>query len=160
MNAITLAQPYATLAAHGFKRADGRRWRTACRGPIAIYAARWRAGLDCRAFKSLCFSEPFREPIYHALHVPRCLELPRGAIVGVAELVEVERIEEEADMPRYPEREFGVYSPLRYIWRLENSRALAAPIPVNLGCARSGLWQLPRPLRTAVKLMLESEVAA
>lgn len=148
--AITLAQPYATLAAHGFKRLDGRSWRTTYRGPVAIYAARWRMGLDRRAFKSLCFSDPFRVPIYHELRTSQCLKLPRGCIIGVAELVDARRIDEEEELPSSPEREFGIYGPLRCIWTLESSTPLPTPIPVRQGWARSGLWRIPRPLRKMI----------
>jgi hypothetical protein len=153
MMALTLAQPHATLAAHGFKQADGRGWKTGYRGLVAIYAARWRAGLDRRAFKALCLSDPFHDPLYEALSISRCADLPRGMIVGLAELIEAERIEDDADLPSYPEREFGLYGPLRCIWRLEDARALPSPIPVRRGWARSGLWQVPRPLRAKLKAM-------
>jgi hypothetical protein len=144
--ALTLTQPWATLVAIGAKRIETRSWGTSYRGPIAIHAAK---GMP-RDAVALCHAEPFREALARAgLH--SLADLPRGAIVAKARLVDVRptshlrqtvggRIFEPAgDLPTVAsaERAFGDYTGGRFMWILEDVVPLPQPVPVR---GALGLW--------------------
>jgi hypothetical protein len=132
--ALTMTQPWTTLVAIGAKRLETRSWSTPYRGPLAIHAARGLTGLTEAEFVALCQSEPFVSALAEAgLSDPAML--PRGAIIAVCDLVDVQRITPMDKLPPEPERSFGNYAPGRYAWRLNNVWALPAPIP-----ARGALW--------------------
>ena len=88
MKAITIWQPWASLIACGAKKYETRSWPTKYRGPIAIHAA---------AKEPRTLPQEVREALRrYAEHVGQnCLklgqldELPRGAIIATAELVNV-----------------------------------------------------------------------
>jgi hypothetical protein len=140
MKAITLTQPYATLVALGAKRIETRGWSTRYRGPLAIHAGKGLAGMTKRQFVDLLRMEPFwsvlRPLIAAELHYFRPDALPRGAIVAVADLVDILPVEQVP--PTEPERSFGDYTPGRYAWLLADARPLDPPIPAT---GRQGLWE-------------------
>ena len=75
---LSIQQPWAWLIVHGEKRIENRRWRTRYRGPIAIHA-------------SLAFDHSFasgRFPLPADAELPPIATLPRGAIVGVATIID------------------------------------------------------------------------
>lgn len=87
MKAITLTQPWASLVAAGAKTVETRSWTTNYRGPLAIHAAKGMRVDDA----ALCFQEPFAEALGRSPDErwnPRG-ELPRGAVIATAELVDV-----------------------------------------------------------------------
>lgn len=155
LKVITLTQPWATLVALGAKRIETRSWATSYRGPIAIHAAKGLADLGGeRGLAALCAREPFRAALL-AGGVTSAQQLPRGAIVAVAELVdcvptaqldgaEIGRFTHEGAPVLWvltpQERTFGDYSPGRYGWLLDGVRALPEPIPAR---GTLGLWDLP-----------------
>lgn len=156
MKAITIWQPWASLAACGAKHYETRGWPTKYRGPIAIHAAA-------------------KDPRTLPLEVREALfpyaagdlgQLPRGAIVGIAELVNVWRIvyhpgtdvnvaknieigaeslstdkhaPDFADffVPTEKELALGDWTPGRYAWELRNVKLLPKPIPAK---GQQGLW--------------------
>ena len=78
MRALTITQPWASLVMSGDKRVETRSWSTTYRGPLAIHAAkgwdvdaRWFAEEVCGRILSLTPSI-----------------LPRGAVLGLADLVD------------------------------------------------------------------------
>lgn len=141
-----MTQPYATLVAIGAKKIETRSWSTSYRGPIAIHAAK---GMPREAI-ALCHTEPFA----YALHehgFTAISDLPRGAIVAKARLADVQptsrwvfvagqRIFEPAtDLPPAlsQERHFGDFTGGRFMWILEDVRALLQPVPER---GALGLW--------------------
>lgn len=155
MRILTLTQPWATLVAIGAKKIETRGWRAGYRGPIAIHAAiglkpiggeeaLWRLCAQPAFFRAL---EPHVRVVHRRFgsESTDCIdvtELPRGAIVAVAKLVDVRPI-----TPRLPaemgfttpertyrwelteqERAFGDYTPGRFAWLLADVRPLSEPL--------------------------------
>jgi hypothetical protein len=124
--------------ATGAKRIETRSWSTRYRGPLAIHAGKGLAGMTKRQFVDLLRTEPFwsvLRPLIAAGQVnPDAL--PRGAIVAVADLVDILPVEQVP--PTEPERSFGDYTPGRYAWLLADVRPLDPPIPAT---GRQGLWE-------------------
>ncbi len=115
MRGLTVRQPWASLIATGQKPIETRSWPTKYRGPIAIHAglqddrdAMRRFGLDPN--------------------------LPRGAIVATANLVEVRRlrpIDQAATLCPHVDGRYG--------WILEDIKQLDPPVP-RVGA--QGLWKV------------------
>lgn len=120
MKALSLTQPWATLVAIGTKRIETRSWQTSFRGRIYIHAAkkfpRWAQDLAQE-------TQPFAD----VLNRPN-EELPRGALVAIANLVSIYRTETDIMMDPQ-ERAFGDYTPGRFAWVLEDVEPLQHPIP-------------------------------
>lgn len=149
VRAITLTQPYASLAAVGAKRFETRSWRTNYRGLLALHAG---VGLGpCggkRGVEELLASWPFQQALAAAGVTPELSELPRGALLAVCELVEVHEIGFALDLAEAKyglrlERFFGDYTPGRFGWQLENVQLLPEPLPCK---GALGLWHPPAEL--------------
>lgn len=84
MKALSLTQPWASLVAIGAKRIETRSWPTRYRGPVAIHASK----AFPRADRQLCITST---PFYVALkdHYRRVTDIPVGAIIATARLVDV-----------------------------------------------------------------------
>jgi hypothetical protein len=129
MNAITLFQPWATLAALGIKRFETRSWSTHYRGPLAIHAAK---GMP-RYAHAFADSPAVRYALRNVT-----LPLPRGAVVAVTYLSAVTKTE-LITAPELPlglgddvmlsQFLFGDFTPGRFAWTLKDTHALASPIP-------------------------------
>lgn len=82
IKAITLYQPWASLVVLGQKRIETRGWSTRYRGMLAIHASKafpkWVA--------DLCSNYPFTYYLGR-FGISGASELPRGAVLGVADLV-------------------------------------------------------------------------
>lgn len=144
--AISLLQPWASLIAVGAKRIETRAWPTKYRGPLAIHAS-YGDTKESRAFAQ----QPFVEGLLEA-HDLTWRDLPRGAIVAVAELTDcirftednVARIRELAEF----EAKLGIGSPAelllgdfslgRYGFLLAKVRPLPEPIPAK---GALGIWR-------------------
>jgi hypothetical protein len=145
MKGLSLWQPWAQLVAIGAKNIETRSWGTDHRGPLAIHAT--------RAFpapaKNLCMGTPFMDALMCAGY-SGTYELPRGAIVAVANLHRVGEIGRRADgavtvhgreLPiEGDELAFGDYTPGRRGWVLTNVGALKVPVPCK---GARGLWDVP-----------------
>lgn len=128
MKAISIWQPWATLIAIGAKRMETRSWSTTYRGPLAIHASKkWTPELA-----RLATEHPFRQHLIGH-------DLPRGAIVAVAELVAVYQVgngfmwsdaapKTRLPMPTFPELDFGDFRPGRYAWVFNKVRLFSRPI--------------------------------
>jgi hypothetical protein len=145
MNAITLFQPYATLAVLGIKRFETRSWSTNYRGPLAIHAAK----AFPRAERAFAASPAVR---YALRNHP--LPLPRGAVLGVCELTGVtptnlivapELPLGMADEVMLSQFLFGDFAPGRFAWTLVNIWQLARPIPAA-GFQKIWNWKAPSNL--------------
>ncbi len=122
MRAISLWQPWASLVVFGYKKLETRHWDTDYRGPLAIHAAKHKAG----AIHVQCVRN---DRIAYALNRMGhdYFTLPRGVIIGKVELCNTfsipstwvtkfcEEHEEESD--------FGDYRPDRWAWYLEHAIA-------------------------------------
>ena len=143
MKALSLTQPWASLVALGHKQIETRSWSTKYRGLLAIHAAK---GFPATARQVAYHEEPFRTVLSEAHLIPTQRtgmvpeNLPRGAIIAVAELVDVRPTEELAEQITAHERAFGDYSPGRYAWLLCNIRALPEPISAR---GQLGLFDVP-----------------
>lgn len=152
--ALSLWQPWATLLARGDKRFETRGWSTRYRGLMLIHAARqW----SLRMAKA-CYEEPFFSILSAGGTVfpARCdavrlarLGLPFGAIVAIAELVDV--VPTEGLELSGTERAFGDFRHGRYAFLYSNLFELE-PIPCR---GEQGLFRVPREVRTEVARRLE-----
>lgn len=162
MRILTVHQPWATLLARGeYKTIETRSWSTSYRGPVAIHAgATWRPWQ-----RSLCMTEPIATALRIAppdleRHRPgkapgmitERIGLALGAVVGVAELVDVRTTSRPGRFGHVPEpwvldldpveAMMGDYSLCRFGWFFEGFRPLDAPIRAQ---GRQGL-QSPNPV--------------
>lgn len=142
MKALTLTQPWATLVAIGEKRYETRSWGTPHRGPLAIHAAKGVGPLGGQeAFFDLCLSEPFHSVLSeHGYADP--LQLPRGGVVAVTELViclptETPLRELPRSIAAY-EVDFGDWTPGRFAWALDEVRKVDPPVAAR---GALGLWE-------------------
>jgi hypothetical protein len=164
MKALTLTQPWATLVGIGAKRVETRSWTTRYRGPLAIHAAKGKPRYD------LLYEEPFRQALFGDVWYPPRVtreSLPLGAIVAVASLESVRRIEADG-IPEGPlgltllranehEEAFGDYTPGRYAWVLRSVRALPEPIECR---GALGLWDVPADLLPLIESRARGPEAA
>src|SRR5262245_36031573 len=139
MKALTLFQPYATLAALGAKRRETRPWRTAHRGRLAVHACK----VFPAALRRLCEREPFRSALRHALGHADWRALPRGALLGTVELLRCTPLDDlDPDALDDAERAFDP-GPGCWAWELAGARPLAEPVPYR---GRLGFFEVPDEL--------------
>jgi hypothetical protein len=126
MKALTILQPWAFAIAEGEKLVENRTWRTSYRGPLAIHAGKAHTWMEREDPKE--WIERYGMPL------PEAGELPFGAIVAVADLVDCVRL---ADLPEelrgHPFAEGPVCWILRDVRKFE-------PIPC-IGAQQ--VWQVP-----------------
>lgn len=127
MKAITVWQPWATLLAIGTKQYETRSWATSYRGPIAIHAGKQ-------------IQIPFGNAAINKLnnHNISALDLPLGAVIATAKLVNCWRVEDLN--PSKDEMLLGDWTPGRYAWELANVKLLPEPIPAK-GHQRLWNWE-------------------
>ena len=140
MKAITIYDPWATLAALKQKKYETRDWPTKYRGPIAIHAA--------KSTKPWHMDFAWDEPFYSALkerHHDFGVRFFPGCILTICNLTDCQQVvslEKENGKPILATLEngetiegdelfFGDYTPGRYAWKLENVQSLAEPIPAK-----------------------------
>lgn len=137
VKAISLWQPWATLAAMGAKSIETRSWYTPYRGLLLIHAAKRWTGDEV----SVCGSEPFRT-LLKGLGFTALEQIPLGRMLGVVTLKDVCRTE-AGDIPyNLSEQEYalGDYSCNRFAWQLINPRPFPKPF---LYRGRQGLFDVP-----------------
>jgi hypothetical protein len=79
--AISIRQPWAWAILHAGKDVENRSWHTSFRGPVCLHAAKGMTKAEVHEFDDLvAFNWRIRAPDYD--------NLPRGGIVGVAEIVD------------------------------------------------------------------------
>ena len=131
MKALSFHQPWAELILQGRKTIDLRTWQTHHRGRIAIHAGLTVNQAACAA---------------HGLEPGA---LPRGALVGTVDIVEVIPLDQERwlalrgehlAIKDYPGNVFG--------WRLANPERLPTPVPMS---GHLGLYNVPDVLLTAAQ---------
>ena len=164
MKAITIRQPWASLIASGTKKYETRSWKTNYRGPIAIHAGKETAP---DIFNLIHGDTDFMARLIKNGITPRNLkDLPHGAIIATAELVNVWHIVHHPGtnvdkakhipvgaeslstdkhapdfgdyfVPTEDELAFGRWIPGHYAWELQNIKILPEPIPIK---GQQGLW--------------------
>lgn len=123
----------------------------------------------------MCASEPFATALFRQTSSDPNItfggDLPRGAVVAVAQLVHVARIdsrlrldvgtseddcedEELAVLSRFQvapmEEWFGNYAPGRYAWLLNNVEPLDFPVPCK---GAMGLWGVPAEIEAQFEMV-------
>lgn len=173
IKAITIWQPWASLLACGAKQYETRPWATSYRGPIAIHAAalkmpqvlkkcfplsEWDYTSDHRA--KMKFLDAVAKGFGGVYTTEEILDflgnLPTGAVIATAELVDVWHIDRnpgcdlspgahkvdaenrrgDCIIPSELELAFGNWTPGRYAWELANVKPVG-PIPAK---GQQGLW--------------------
>lgn len=158
MRALTVRQPWAWAIVHGGKTVENRTRNIAgaYRGPVAIHAGLTEAAMDTS----------YAYAVSHMLSAAGLKlisdDLPLGAIVGVANLIDVHRqdflpsrdgdpdkFEQCSPWAQYDLRPSAWQAPHKSMWHmvLANARPLAEPIPYR---GRLGLWTLPDDVTTAL----------
>lgn len=127
MKALTLWQPWASLMARGFKKVETRSWTTKYRGEVAIHAAK-KIPHDYLGFSRHL---PVFDKQYRLTKLPYFSDLPTGAILAIATLVEVVLTEDASPDLSAMELAFGNYDEGRYAWFFENVKPLAHTVPVK-----------------------------
>lgn len=140
MKAISLIQPFATLIMLGydFKHHETRSWSTTHRGKLAIHASAGRPGWAREAAETPLIKAALAE---HGLSFDT---LPRGAVLGTVDVVDMHRITAEFVATLTPmEVAAGDYTPDagRWAWQLENREPFGAPVACK---GALSLWEVPR----------------
>jgi hypothetical protein len=146
--------------AAGAKTIETRSWSSQYRGPVAIYAGKGLGGLGQGATEAdladAIVQEPFRAALA-AVGIYAALDLPRGVIVAVGDLVQCERTVENGRLHpdiagRFAvapdEADFGNYDPGRFAWMFNDLSALPEPAVIQKGAVPDyrGLWDVPSGL--------------
>lgn len=149
MKALSIWQPWAQLVAIGAKRIETRHWSTRHSGWIAVHAAkRWT-----REERDIVTYDPFAEALQRGGYDPRDRELPLGAVVAVAQLIDCVTTDAvlravDAGIDLLPdELEFGNYEPGRFGWVLKDVTAIES-VPCR---GQQGLYDLDADTYSAVR---------
>ena len=124
MKAVSIRQPWAWAIIHAGKDIENRKWNTHLRGTFAVHAS---GNLDNDAV------------LPEGVDVPDIKVLPRGAIIGVVDLVEV--VEESSSK--------WFTGPYGFV--LRNPRPLPRPIPCK-GSLK--FWQVPSEVIEELEVQL------
>ena len=152
MKVISLWQPWASLIVHGLKSIETRGYPTNVRGRVAIHATKSEgAGDRSWIIQDEHFVEAFRA-INQRTSPPQTSSgklydaLPRGAIIGTAELYDCVRVETLYEiLPAglkfnisNEEYAFGNYEPGRFGWLLRDPLLFKTPIAAK---GKQGWWE-------------------
>lgn len=140
MKAISLIQPYATLIMLGydFKWNETRSWSTKHRGKLAIHASAGKPKWAREAADNPLIKQALAD------HGLTFADLPRGAVLGTVEVVELHKITAEFVATLTPmEIAAGDYTldAGRWAWQLENRQKFALPVPCR---GALSLWEMPK----------------
>ena len=111
MKALSILQPWAWLIVNGHKDIENRTWPTEYRGRFLVHT-----GKSYSAAEHAEYCDIIREDF--GIELPPYAQLPRGAIVGEAELVDC--------VEHHPSR---WKDPDSWGFVLRNAKALSVPIP-------------------------------
>lgn len=138
MPCLTVRQPWALMLALGAKQFETRSWATTYRGPIALHAAK---GITVDEVEC-CRDWPFRDALLAAgIKVVR--DLPRGAVIATATLVDCIRVAPKFRRSLSEEEErMGDFTTGRFAWQFADMWRLPEPIPAT---GHLGLWQWMPP---------------
>lgn len=141
MKAITLWQPWATMAVLGIKQHETRSWPTKYRGQLLIHAA-------------ARFERAWLETVVQAIEHVLAVDVPRplhrfinssayrypgayavGALVGFVDVTDCYAVESAHSQGL--DAALGDYSAGRWAWQLQGAVPFANPIPCR---GRQGFW--------------------
>jgi activating signal cointegrator 1 len=135
MLCLSLHQPWASLLVAGRKRFLIKTWQTRKQpGTIAIHAS----NLMTPKGKLACTTEPIKS-ILAELGFTDWLALPRGKVIGTAELVEVTGASETLAKATDEQRQLSGLERGSPAWIFKDARALAEPFKVR---GWQGLFQV------------------
>lgn len=123
IRALTVLQPWAACIAHLGKTVENRAWTTTYRGPVAIHAGR---RYDPSVWE-------IRRKVGEVLQRGGNFARVRGAIIALAELIDVHRCDGSCSEWAWPDQWHFV---------LADTRAIT-PIPCR---GALGLWRVPTDL--------------
>ena len=124
MRTLSIRQPWAWLIVHGHKTVENREWNTQFRGEFLIHAGVGLVQRDYREIQERALGElDIVIPDFTDLQ-----QVPRGGIVGMAELV---RVVTDSDSPFF----FGPFG-----FELRNAR----PLPFVPWKGQLGWFDVPR----------------
>jgi hypothetical protein len=152
MRALSLTQPWATLAAIGAKTIETRSWPTYYRGPLLIHASKGFPGWA----RDVCLRPRFQMALGRAGYCGAPAELTVGAIIGIVTLVGCVSTSQALEMASDTEKEFGDYGPGRFAWQLSEALRFDEPIPCK---GALGLWKVPDEIARALELRLGERVS-
>lgn len=109
MKALTIRQPYAELILQGKKVIELRKWKTEFRGEFLIHASKT---VDEEAMKKYGFDD-----------------LPTGAIVGKAKLVDIKEYKTEKEHKKDSRLHLAEYKWGKYGFMLKNADRYYVPVP-------------------------------
>ena len=116
MKALTLYQPYAAAIALGLKKYETRSWATSYRGPLAIHTS----------VKKLT---PELNKLTKRYNINN---LEYGKIIAICELQDcIEMTDELIQSISQTEKDFGIWTPGRYAWKLKVLKVLQEPVPAR-----------------------------
>lgn len=86
--ALSIRQPWAWAIINAGKDVENRQWHTNFRRPVAIHAAKGMTRDEYNEFIRTIHHVSVTHPFPEGSFVPEPADLPRGGIVGVAEVVD------------------------------------------------------------------------
>lgn len=131
VKALSLWQPWASLIAVGAKKIETRHWSTSHRGPLAIHAAKTRAGFESAV--------SIRSEYLQLCGYCYDAEMPTGVLLCVVDLVDCVSTENLVGKISEQERAFGNYQVGRFGWIMENVRVLPTPVAYR---GRQGIFSV------------------
>lgn len=84
--ALSIRQPWAWAILHAGKDVENRTWMSSFRGPVAIHAGMGMRQEEFNEFIRTIHGVSLTRPFPPGAAVPHSASLPRGGIVGVAEV--------------------------------------------------------------------------
>jgi len=121
MKTLTVQPHWADAIIHGPKRVENRTWWTRYRGPLAIHAGQT--------------IDPASRDLLAAVGFQIDEDAPRGAVIGVVDLVDVVRFDAaQTSLDGFPEGYDLADDPLAtgpFCWMFRNPRPLREPIPLR-----------------------------
>jgi activating signal cointegrator 1 len=146
MKALSLMQPWATLAATKDADVVVLPWATDYRGPLAIYAE--------PAVSSCALDQIKQAPIQGALQtagIRHWIDLPVGVVVAICHLDACTALDASCEPPSLMAHASG---PGYYAWQLSHMQRLPTPVFARGGW---GLWEWPVPPTIAEQLRMLAE---
>lgn len=116
MKAFTLYQPYASAIVLGLKKYETRSWATKYRGPLVIHAS----------------IKPLSPELKELAQRYGIKDIEYGKIIAICELQDcIEMTQDFIDKQSTTEKDFGIWTPGRYAWKLKVIKILKEPIPAR-----------------------------
>jgi hypothetical protein len=135
MKCLSIRQPWAMLVLAGYKQFETRSWQTQYRGRLAIHAGRSLAEETVH----LC-QRPWLRGLLRAAGYASALDLPRGKVLGIVELVDCLALPAAGFQPTPAERLLGDFRPGKFAWRLTCPHFLPDPMQFP---GQLGLFEVP-----------------